>query len=917
MLVEPVVMPPGGRQHGMLKARPDRQTAVVTAAMRRRRVVMLPPAIPAHEPDRLAALQALDLLDTPGEARFDRLTRLAARLFDVPIALITLVDRDRVWCKSGVGLEPTASSRDLSVCGHAILGPEVFVVPDARQDPRFADNPALVAAGLRFYAGAPLTTPSGHRVGTLCLMDRQPRQLTDADIGLLRELAAVVGHELVNERLSQALADVRLSQARLCESEARYRRLYAVTSAPALTGEELVRALLELGCQTLGFSFGLFGRPVGSRFQVLQTIGDWLAPYAGSIVACPDWGPLADQLQQGPCYVDPVGHGSFTLLPDAVDRGLARVLLVPVGVATQRRSLLIFGDTAPAGREISAAERDFVTVMAQWLAGESERRRADMRARAHHAVTRALAEADSLEAAGRAVLAGMGANLDRDTGVWWQWDARSRRLRCQDVWAAQPALAETLRSLADGVQLALDEGTTGRAANWLAPTWQGDVADGGTGPWEAALAGAGLHGLMAFPIYSDNVLLGVIEFASSEIEHPYDALLGMFGAVGSQIGQYLERLRIEEGHRLYGEIVRHMQTGLLVYQLADADDERSFRLIAMNPVATEIFGRRQADLLGRTFGEHFPDAQARGLTARLLEVVRSGTAIEVEMIAYGDHQDLLSAYHTKAFAISRTRLGLTFENVLERKRAEQNLERALLAARTATRAKSEFLANMSHELRTPLNSVIGFSDLLEDELGGPLNEEQRDFVQTIGRNGRHLLQLINEILDLTKIEAGRLELSCTPFEIGQASRDAIKRLLPQARKKTLTLTAPPEDTPFWVMADPMRVGQVLTNLLANAIKFTPAGGAVTVAVSADARMVTVTVRDTGIGIPPDMQQRVFDAFVQVDASNARQEEGTGLGLHLVRHLVELQGGELWLISDVGQGSTFGFTLPRADAPAGA
>jgi signal transduction histidine kinase len=872
---------------------------------------MRPPALPIDESERLAALQALHLLDTPAEERFDRVTRLAARLFDVPIALVTLVDADRQWFKSCVGLDVSETGRDVSFCGHAILDDAVFLVADALSDERFTDNPLVTGAPhIRFYAGIPLQSRAGYRIGTLCLIDHRPRTLAPDQIDLLQELASLVEQELVNERLVEALVAVEAAQARLRASEDRFRSLYTVTSARHLGWEGQVQALIELGCRTLGFPFGLFGRLVGNRFQVLQASGEWLAGDVGRIVELPDGTSVPALLSQGPLYRRQVAAGEPALFPGAGERGLQRYLVTSVEGSLQRIGLIAFGDTADGDQDVTAADRAFLTLMAQWLAGEIDRLRADQRAGAHYGVTHTLADAEHMDAARLAVLRGLGDSLGWDVGVWWQWDARSRRLRGDAVWATDPARAAALRDVALTTSLALDEGTAGRTAEWQSPTWVGDVAAKPATAWEATLAGFGLHGVLAFPICSDNVLLGVVEFGSEEIEHPDEEVLAMLGAVGSQIGQFQDRKRIEEANQLYAEIVRHMQIGLLVYQLEDADDDRTFRLIAMNPAATMLFGRTAAELLGRTYDEHFPDSRGRGLTGRLLEVVRTGAAIDLDLLTYSDSQELASAQSVKAFAISRTRLGLTFENVLERKRAEQGLETALVEAQAATKAKSEFLANMSHELRTPLNSVIGFAELLDDDLAGALNEEQRDYVQTIGRNGRHLLQLINEILDLTKIEAGKLDVARQPCDIVQIAGDTIKRLLPQALKKSLTLSAPAAAEPVWVLADPMRVGQVITNLLSNAIKFTPVGGAVTVAVGGDTANVALTVTDTGVGIPLEMQQRVFDAFVQVDGSNSRQEEGTGLGLHLVRQLVELQGGKIWLISELGKGSTFGFTLPR-------
>jgi signal transduction histidine kinase len=233
----------------------------------------------------------------------------------------------------------------------------------------------------------------------------------------------------------------------------------------------------------------------------------------------------------------------------------------------------------------------------------------------------------------------------------------------------------------------------------------------------------------------------------------------------------------------------------------------------------------------------------------------------------------------------------------------------------ASKLKDQFLANVSHELRTPLNSVIGFSDLLltMSSADAPLTDTQRDYLETIARNGRHLLELINELLDLSKIAAGRMELRLEPLELDAVLRDAATSVRAQveAHRHTLALEPFPAE-PLVVRADRGRLRQVLLNLLSNAIKFTTDGGRIAVGARIeDATRVRVAVSDSGIGIAPEDQAKLFREFVQLDASNSRRYEGTGLGLALSKRLVELHGGAMGVESALGKGSTFWFTLPRA------
>jgi signal transduction histidine kinase/HAMP domain-containing protein len=233
----------------------------------------------------------------------------------------------------------------------------------------------------------------------------------------------------------------------------------------------------------------------------------------------------------------------------------------------------------------------------------------------------------------------------------------------------------------------------------------------------------------------------------------------------------------------------------------------------------------------------------------------------------------------------------------------------------ANQLKSDFLANMSHELRTPLNSIIGFSDMLLTEEVGALSPTQRDFLETVARNGRHLLELISELLDLSKIEAGRLRLALEALDLRDLLREAADNVRAQTEQRRHRLDIEVPDEPLQVTADHVRVRQVLLNLLSNAIKFTPDGGHLRLVGRADNGGARVEVIDTGIGIAPSDQPKLFREFVQLDASASRHYEGTGLGLALCKRLVELHGGRIGVESDPGRGSTFWFTLPHEARPA--
>jgi signal transduction histidine kinase/ActR/RegA family two-component response regulator len=226
----------------------------------------------------------------------------------------------------------------------------------------------------------------------------------------------------------------------------------------------------------------------------------------------------------------------------------------------------------------------------------------------------------------------------------------------------------------------------------------------------------------------------------------------------------------------------------------------------------------------------------------------------------------------------------------------------------ASRHKSEFLASMSHELRTPLNAVLGFSEVLLERMFGDINEKQEDYLRDIHSSGRHLLELLNEILDLSKVEAGQMELEYSVIDVATALEYATSMLRERALGHSISLRVEVADGVDSVEVDQLRFKQVVLNLVSNAVKFTPDGGSVTVSATQVADELRVTVADTGVGIPETDRDRIFESFQQ-GGRGASREEGTGLGLTLSRRIVELLGGRMWLESEVGVGSTFGFAVP--------
>lgn len=252
-------------------------------------------------------------------------------------------------------------------------------------------------------------------------------------------------------------------------------------------------------------------------------------------------------------------------------------------------------------------------------------------------------------------------------------------------------------------------------------------------------------------------------------------------------------------------------------------------------------------------------------------------------------------------------LNATLEERIRNRTAE--VEAINEQLREATRHKSEFLANMSHELRTPLNAVLGFSEVLLERMFGDLNSKQEEYLQDILESGRHLLSLINDILDLSKVEAGHMEPELATFNLPLALQQGLMLVEERANHHGIHVMLTVDERLGDFTGDERKIKQILLNLLSNAIKFTPEGGKISVRATKSENLVEISVSDTGIGIAPEDQQRIFEEFRQAGGDSARKGEGTGLGLTLAKKFVELHGGKIWVESVVGHGSTFTFTLP--------
>lgn len=471
----------------------------------------------------------------------------------------------------------------------------------------------------------------------------------------------------------------------------------------------------------------------------------------------------------------------------------------------------------------------------------------------------------------------------------------------------------------------------------------------------------GYRTLVSAPMLLDDEVVGALSLFRTEVD-PFDdrafALLGAFAAQAAivvrnvHLVRELEERGVELARRVeqleaLSEVGGVVSSSLVLDEVLSSiimnavrfsgcdggsimeyvEDDRSFSVRSAYATSATLLGKLrgirielETTLVGRAALEGHPIAVAD------LDTVELDPHLE---LLYGDGWRSVLAVPVLrgeriigALVVRRKRPGAFSDETIEfletfasqsalavwNARLFRELETKTAELEVVSQHKSEFLASMSHELRTPLNAVIGFSEVLLERMFGELNDRQDEYLRDILSSGRHLLNLLNDILDLSKVEAGRMELATSTFSVGAAMEYGISMVRERAALHGITITLEVDPTVDGIESDELRVKQVLLNLLSNAVKFTPDGGHVAVAARRVDDDLVVTVTDDGTGIPAEDRERIFESFQQ-GRRGAQREEGTGLGLTLCRRIVALLGGRMWLESEVGVGSTFGFSVP--------
>lgn len=894
--------------------------------------------IPANEAERLEKLASYDLIGLGKDPDLDVFAQAAGLMADCPVSLIAMMEKDEQAIQSCVGLSLDRVDRKLTVCQYTIMTDEMLVIPDTLQDERTADNPLIQEGKIRFYAGLPLLDEDAVALGTLCVIDFEPKTLSAKQVDSLKKLAeAVTRNLLAKKRRIQAsyYGEIfKLTKNIICvldtsfivkDVNPAFESSFALTKMSvigrpytALIGDE---AVVDNSMLT-----GLLVNKAGLQFITTTTKSD------GSTLVV-DW-----YLRYHEASQEVFGFGRNITSEREKKEKLER----------SERRFRNFFEHAIGLMSIHDMDGNILSVnekgrnLLQYSEEEVRQLNLTQLVPEHH-IPMLKQYLDRIKVQGED--SGMMVLQGKDNQeIYWLYQNMLERDEND-----KPYVMSTALNMTDRIKLERDLLYTKKIleqTNAVARVggWEVDF-EKSTVYWSESAKD--VHGVDSDfnPDFET-----AFQFFEEESQEKLRAIFSRARTAGESSDEEL-RIRkengkhiwvrikvipevedgickrvfgiiqdIDESKRLYLELARKeamLQAFVHFVPASAAMFDRDLNFVLVSQQWINEFHKEEVNIINQNLYTLFPNApeERRKIYNEALQGhPHKNTDLR---IATDDHLEVQHYnWEVRPWMMADGSVGgiiILVQNITESVHFNEKLKEAKNLADLASRAKSEFLANMSHEIRTPLNGVIGFSDLL---LKTPLNDIQKQYLNYINESGSSLLSIINDILDFSKIESGKLELFIDQFNLYDLGHQVINVVLYQAQRKEIELLLNMEQgLPAKIWIDESRIKQVLINLLGNAVKFTEQGEIELKVekLASDEKNISLrfTVRDTGIGIPADKQQRIFDAFTQEDSSVSKRYGGTGLGLTISNNILRYMGSELSLESNLGKGSTFHFDITVA------
>jgi PAS domain S-box-containing protein len=894
------------------------------------------PVITDVETKRLEALSSYNVLDTLPEKEYDAITRLASYICQVPVALITLIDSDRQWFKSVIGLDATETSRADAFCNYTILNDEILEITNAAEDETFKHNPFVQGeAHIRFYAGAPLIDPDGNRLGSLCVVDTVPRQLTFEQRDALRTLADEVMSHLV----------LRKQKKELQQSLEIHKQFFTLfNSSPDIhfiaDKDSNIELINNAVINILGFDpKQAIGRSLWS-FVVGDTPREQFVPLIEKAVAT---GQSFD-LETRTFTVDGKEKwiGWCGIYKDEKWYASGRDVTYQKRILGELEQLSLVASKIVNGVAISdAADKvvwindAFEKVTGYDLNDVRNKRLRDVFVPDPNNIE-SVQQYNSVIQTKQSYSVHVYATRKDGKQIWLSvittvvYDKAGeveKYIRVLSDITARKTAEKDLEILSFAARKS-PSGMLSRDASGIV-TWMNEAMEKITGYTLAEMEGKRFGTTLIGPDTDMNVFNFALKAVAEKKSYTCEILI--YPKDGAPVWVAMSNSPLFNDS---GDVERQVTTMLDITESKRAEAElQLLSLVASNTTSGVVINNAEGEIewVNGAFesitGFTIKDVRAKHLGDVLqgeltdVSIIQKGRdlsknkqSFEVDLLGY--RKDGTPMWITVINSVILNKGGAVdkyIEVVIDisaKKKVELELISAKEEAQQLSRAKDMFISVMSHEIRTPLNAVIGMSHLLLE--GDPL-ESQKENLNVLKFSADNLLTLINDVLDFTKIETGNIELEQADVDLRKMLQSITASLQYQTKEKNIYLDAQIDEAiPETVIGDSTRLSQILLNLASNAVKFTDEGGVKIELQVIDQTKQNVRVRfsvtDTGIGIANDKLNTIFESFKQADTSTTRMYGGTGLGLAISKRLIELHDSRVNVDSELGKGSTFWFTL---------